>query len=168
MDDINSAPRADLTELAADIISAYVANNSVPVAELPALIHSVHAAICVLGQPVEAGAPEVEKATPAQIRKSIQQGGLISFIDGKSYQTLRRHLTKHGLDDQSYRARYGLPVDYPMVAPGYSERRSALALSLGLGRKDGEPAAASEPVEPAPSVEAEAPKRGGRRKKADA
>lgn len=170
MDDITTEPRADLTELTVDIIAAYVSNNSVPVTELPALIRSVHAAIGGLGQSAEAAAPEVEKATPAQIRKSIQQDGLVSFIDGKSYQTLKRHLSKHGLDIQAYRQRYGLPTDYPSTAPGYSERRSALARSLGLGRKGGAAVTAAEPEEaaPAPNVEAEAPKRGGRRKKAAA
>lgn len=166
MDDINTEPRADLTELTAAITGAYVSNNSVPVAELPALIRSVHAAIGGLGQSAEAAAPEVEKLTPAQIRKSIQQNGLVSFIDGKSYQTLKRHLGKHGLDMQAYRQRYGLPADYPSTAPAYSEKRSALARSLGLGRKVGAAAAAAEPEEAAPA--AEAPKRGGRRKKAAA
>lgn len=164
MDDINTEPRADLTELTAAIIGAYVSNNSVPVAELPALIRSVHAAIGGLGQSAEAAAPEVEKLTPAQIRKSIQQNGLVSFIDGKSYQTLKRHLGKHGLDMQAYRQRYGLPADYPSTAPAYSEKRSALARSLGLGRKAGAAAAAAETEEAAPA--AEAPKRGGRRKQA--
>lgn len=163
---MTTEPRADLTELTGDIVAAYVSNNSVPVAELPALIRSVHAAIGGLGQSAEAAAPEVEKATPAQIRKSIQQDGLVSFIDGKSYQTLKRHLSKHGLDMQTYRQRYGLPADYPSTAPGYSERRSALARSLGLGRKGGAAVAAAEPEEASPA--AEAPKRGGRRKKAAA
>lgn len=167
MDDINTEPRADLTELTAAIIGAYVSNNSVPVAELPALIRSVHAAIGGLGQSTEAAAPEVEKATPSQIRKSIQQDGLVSFIDGKTYQTLKRHLTRHGLDMPAYRQRYGLPADYPSTAPGYSEKRSALARSLGLGqqrRNRGDAAPAAEPDETAPA--AEPPKRGGRRKKA--
>ena len=166
MDDIDTEPRADLTELTVDIIAAYVSNNHVQVAEVPALIAGVHAAISGLGQSAEAAAPEVEKATPAQIRKSIQQDGLVSFIDGKSYQTLKRHLSKHGLDMPAYRQRYGLPADYPSTAPGYSERRSALARSLGLGRKTGAEVPAAEPEEASPA--AEAPKRGGRRKKAAA
>ncbi len=101
--------------------------------------------------------------TPAQIRKSIQQDGLVSFIDGKSYQTLKRHLGKHGLDMPAYRQRYGLPADYPSTAPGYSERRSALARSLGLGRKAGALAPDADPEEDAPA--AEIPKRRRRPKK---
>ena len=80
------------------------------------------------------GAPEVEKATPAEIKRSITPDALISFIDGKPYKTLKRHLTGHGLDPQSYRLRYGLPADYPMVATNYAAQRSELAKSLGLGR----------------------------------
>lgn len=165
--DINTEPRADVAELTVAIIAAYVSNNSVPATELPALISSVHAAIGGLGKPAEMEAPDVEKATPAQIRKSIHPDGLISFIDGKTYQTLKRHLTRHGLDMPDYRQRYGLPADYPSTAPGYSEKRSALARSLGLGqqrRNRGDATPAAEPDETAPV--AEPPKRGGRRKKA--
>lgn len=165
MDDINTEPRMDLTELTVEIVSAYVANNSVPVTELPALISSVHSAIGGLGQSAEAEAPQVEKLTPAQIRKSIQPDGLISFIDGKRYQTLKRHLTTHGFDMQAYRQRYGLPADYPSTASGYSERRAALARSLGLGRRAGAAAPAAEPED---AAAAEPPKRAGRRKKATA
>lgn len=75
----------------------------------------------------------VEKPTPAQIRKSITPDALISFIDGKQYKMLKRHLRAHGLDPHAYRERYGLPADYPTTAPSYSEQRSALAKGLGLG-----------------------------------
>ncbi len=80
---------------------------------------------------------ESEKAhrpTNAEIRKSIGRDGLVSFIDGKVYKTLKRHLSSHGLDPESYRERFGLPSDYPMVAPSYAARRSALAKEIGLGR----------------------------------
>jgi predicted transcriptional regulator len=80
----------------------------------------------------------VEKPTAAQIRKSISDEGIVSFIDGKPYKTLKRHLTKHGLTPQAYRQRYGLPADYPMVAPGYAAQRSALAKEIGLGRPGGQ------------------------------
>jgi predicted transcriptional regulator len=96
-----------------------------------------------------APAPEsVEKPTPAQVRKSITPDAIISFIDGKAYKTMKRHLGTHGLDPHSYRQRYGLPSDYPMVAPNYAAQRSALAKSIGLGRPGGrlpEEAAAEEP-----------------------
>ncbi|MDQ0522145.1 MucR family transcriptional regulator [Methylobacterium gregans] len=127
----------DIVELTGDIVSAYVSNNSVPAAELAGLIAGVHAALQRLtgagAAPAEAEAP-VEKPTAAQIRKSLTDEGLISFIDGKTYKTLKRHLTTHGLDPRAYRQKYGLPDDYPMVAPAYAAQRSALAKQIGLGR----------------------------------
>ena len=83
-------------------------------------------------EPAVAAEPET-KVSSAEIRKSIKPDGLVSFVDGKSYKTLKRHLTSHGLDPKSYRDRYGLPADYPMVAGEYAERRSALAKAIGLG-----------------------------------
>src|SRR4051812_48694412 len=115
-------PTPDFIDLAAEIVSAYVANNPVPVAELAALIGNVHTALNGLatGTAPTSAPAEVEKATPSQIRKSITPDALISFIDGKPYKTLKRHLSAHGLDAYSYRARYGLPADYPMVATNYA------------------------------------------------
>ena len=127
----------DIITFAGDIVAAYVSNNPVPASDLPALIGNVHAALAnLLGAPTAAAAPEepVEQPSPAQIRKSITDNGIVSFIDGRSYKTLKRHLTKHGLTPQAYRQRYGLPADYPMVAPGYAAQRSALAKEIGLGR----------------------------------
>jgi predicted transcriptional regulator len=130
----------NFTELAAEIVSAYVSNNPVPPAELPALIARVHGAVSALtnrsGSSTAAADVEVEKPIPAQIRKSIRDDGIVSFIDGKTYKTLKRHLSSHGLDPRSYRERYGLPADYPMVAPSYAEQRSAIARAIGLGRPD--------------------------------
>src|ERR1700712_1220447 len=137
----------EFIELAADIIAAYVSNNPVPVAELPALISNVHAALNGLtSETSQAAAAEeqVEKATPSQIRKSVTPDALISFIDGKPYKTLKRHLTGHGLEPYSYRERYGLPRDYPMVAAGYAAQRSELAKAIGLGRS-GSQAQAEQP-----------------------
>jgi predicted transcriptional regulator len=127
---------ADFIELAGDLVSAYVSNNSLPTSELPTLIQSVHAALTRLDSGMAEPAPEEvpEKATAAQIRKSVTPGGIVSFLDGRTYKTLKRHLTGHGLDPHSYRQRYGLPADYPMVAPDYAAQRSALAKSIGLGR----------------------------------
>ncbi|WP_342165684.1 MucR family transcriptional regulator [Methylobacterium sp. SD21] len=124
---------------ASDVISAYVANNPLPAAELPALISSVHAALKRLAETdmAESGAKESDKAhrpSNSEIRKSIGRDGLVSFIDGKVYKTLKRHLSSHGLDPETYRERFGLPSDYPMVAPSYAARRSALAKEIGLGR----------------------------------
>jgi predicted transcriptional regulator len=129
-----------LAVITAELVAAYVSNNPVPVAELPALITRVHGAIAGLvsgtltadtGSTAQA---DVEKPSAAQIRKSVRPDGIVSFIDGKTYKTLKRHLTSHGLDPRSYRDRYGLPADYPMVAPSYAEQRSALAKAIGLGQ----------------------------------
>ncbi|MBP1178671.1 MucR family transcriptional regulator [Methylobacterium sp. PvR107] len=133
-------PDTNFIELAGDIVAAYVSNNPVPVAELPALITRVHGAIAGLVSgtlTADSGATaqaDVEKPSAAQIRKSVRPDGIVSFIDGKTYKTLKRHLTSHGFDPRSYRDRYGLPADYPMVAPSYAEQRSALAKAIGLGQ----------------------------------
>ena len=138
---------------------------------MPGLIANVHAAVTGLSQAPATSEPET-KATPAQIRKSITPEALISFEDGKPYKTLRRHLTIRGLTAEAYRAKQGLPADYPMVAASYSEQRSSLAKSLGLGQQRRKPAtkasAAPETVTEA-AAPAEAPKsRGGRKKAAEA
>ncbi len=124
----------DRMALTGDIVSAYIANNPVQPRDLAGLIVSVHQVLSNLGQASEHTDDPVEQPTPAQIRKSITPDGLTSFIDGKIYKTLRRHLTTHGLDAHIYRQRYGLPADYPMVSANYSATRSALAMSLGLGQ----------------------------------
>ncbi len=139
MTEETTGPNSNFIELAGDIVAAYVSNNPVPAAELPALIVRVHGAISglVAGTPTAAGAApqvEVEKPSATQIRKSVRHDGIVSFIDGKLYKTLKRHLASHGLDPRSYRDSYGLPTDYPMVAPGYAEQRSALAKAIGLGQ----------------------------------
>lgn len=172
--DETQAHQPDLIDLAADIVSAYVTRNSVPVAELPNLITSVHASLSGLGQPA-ATPTEDHKVTPGQIRKSVTPDAIISFIDGTSYKSLKRHLTSNGLTPDEYRQKYGLPRDYPMVAASYTARRSELAKSLGLGqirrdraeaRKAAEKRAEPDPVVTAP-LEAK-PARRGRPKKAEA
>ncbi len=122
--------------LAGDIVSAYVAKNSVPASALPDLIGRIHAVLDELVNSTAGNAPTgpERKATPAQISKSVTAEALTSFIDGKAYKTLKRHLTGHGLDPVSYRERYGLPADYPMVASSYAERRSQIARATGLGQ----------------------------------
>ena len=126
----------DFVDLTGDIVAAYVANNPVRPADLPELIRTVHAALNGIGSGTAGAAPEaeIEKPSTAQIRKSVQPDGIVSFLDGKSYKTLKRHLGTHGLDPVSYRQRFGLPADYPMVSPNYAAQRSALAKSIGLGR----------------------------------
>ncbi|TXM97330.1 MucR family transcriptional regulator [Methylobacterium sp. WL103] len=125
--------------MASELVAAYVSNNRVPATELPVLIGTVHAALNgIMGGTAAGGASapaeEIEKPTAAQIRKSIRPDGLVSFIDGKAYKTLKRHLTKHGLNPRSYRTKFGLPDDYPTTAASYSAARSALAKNIGLGR----------------------------------
>jgi predicted transcriptional regulator len=145
------------------IVAAYVSNNSVPSAELPTLISSIYSALSGLGQGGASEAPQVEKLTPAQIRKSVTPDALISFIDGKPYKTLKRHLSTHGMTIEEYRMRFGLPRDYPSTAANYSAQRSALAKSTGLGnqRRKAAPKAAGM-VE----AVAETPKKRGRKKAA--
>ncbi|MGF7151413.1 putative transcriptional regulator [Sphingomonas zeicaulis] len=125
---------SDLTEMTADIVANYVANNEVPIADVGGLIAEVHAALAGLQA---APAPVEEVYEPATtIRKSLANPAkIISMIDGKPYATLTRHLSAHGLSPQAYRERYKLPADYPMTAPDYSARRKELALAAGLGRK---------------------------------
>ncbi|MGV7034869.1 MucR family transcriptional regulator [Methylobacterium symbioticum] len=119
---------------AAGLVAAYVTHNHVAAADLPALLGTVHRALAGLGLPAVEPQPEVEKPSPAEIRRSITDDYLTSFIDGGRYKTLRRHLRNHGLTPEGYRARYGLPPDYPMTSPGYSARRSELAKAIGLGQ----------------------------------
>jgi predicted transcriptional regulator len=123
-------------ELAAEMVAAFVSNNSVPGGELPALIHAVHAAVTKLADG-SVGAPlQVEAKAPAvPIRKSITPDFLICLEDGKRLKLLRGHLTKLGLTPQQYRAKWNLPSDYPMVAPNYAAQRSAVAKKIGLGWK---------------------------------
>ncbi|TXM92236.1 MucR family transcriptional regulator [Methylobacterium sp. WL116] len=135
MDEQVEAQPTDFIELAADLVAAYVSNNSVPVSELPNVIASVHAAFAGLANGAPAEPAGTEKPTPAQIKKSITPDALISFLDGKRYKTLKRHVTVAGLTMEEYRARYGLPSDYPSTAASYSAQRSELARSLGLGQQ---------------------------------
>ena len=144
----------DFVELASDIVSSYVSNNSVPASELPGLIISVHTALTTLSSPEAVAAPAeevIEKPSSGQVRKSVTPDAIISFIDGKPYKTLKRHLGTHGLDPYSYRQRYGLRPDYPMVAEDYSQARRDMAKKIGLGRKPSRQAEAAEEAAPAPA-----------------
>jgi predicted transcriptional regulator len=121
-------------EMAADIVSAYVGKNPVAVDQLPDLIRQVHGALQTVGSlPPEAPA---EKPTPAvPIRRSINPDYLICLEDGRQFKSLKRHLrTKYDLTPEAYRAKWGLPKDYPMVAPNYAASRSQLAKEMGLGQ----------------------------------
>ncbi len=128
---------ADLLSLTADIVVAFLANNKLEPVAVPEVIGATHAALVQLTAPqVEAiTEPAREKPTRAAIRKSMTEEGIVSFLDGKTYRTLKRHLTTRGYTPDSYREAFGLPDDYPIVAPGYSAVRSAQAKAIGLGAK---------------------------------
>ncbi|MGH1590541.1 MucR family transcriptional regulator [Methylobacterium phyllosphaerae] len=164
---VSGAEHFDFIDLTATVVAAYVSNNSVRPADLPALLSEVHAAITGLNRTSASAESKVEKPTPSQIRKSITPDALISFIDGKPYKTLKRHLNRAGMTIEEYRERFGLPRDYPSTAANYSAQRSALAKSLGLGlgnqRRNAAPKAAA-----ADETVAEAPKARGRKKVAEA
>ncbi len=125
----------NLIELTADIVSAYVSNNSIQSTDLPALISEVHTAMHqTLGGPAE---PEPEPQKPAvSIKKSVTPDYIICLDDGKKFKSLKRHIrTDYDMTPEDYRAKWGLPYDYPMVAPNYAKARSMLAKKMGLGRK---------------------------------
>ena len=133
----------DLLRLTAQIVSAHVAKNAVSPEVLPALIRSVHAALAGVEQPT---ATEPERPQPAvPIRRSVFPDYIVCLEDGAKMKMLKRYLkVRFDLTPEAYRERWGLPRDYPMVAPSYAERRSTLAKSIGLGRR-------KEPeLEPAP------------------
>ncbi|KMO18404.1 MucR family transcriptional regulator [Methylobacterium platani] len=165
MDDA-APPTSPLIELTSDIVGAYVSNNNLRPADLPGLIASVHASLTGLGQP--AAAPEEDhKVTAAQIRKSVTPDSITSFLDGKPYKSLKRHLTTRGFTPDEYRQKFGLPFDYPMVAATYAAQRSELAKSLGLGQIRRERAAAQR-AEAEAKAEPAVPARRGRPRKAEA
>lgn len=128
--------RSILLELAAKIVSAHVANNHVDASGLPGLIQSVFDAL----SGVEAPAVVEQTLVPAvSVKQSVKQDHIVCLEDGKKLKMLKRHLmTAYNMTPDQYRAKWGLPRDYPMVAPDYAERRSVLARSIGLGRKPSE------------------------------
>lgn len=155
--------------LTADIVVAHASKNRVDASDLPDLIRTVHDSLGKIAHSVEA-APAAPEFTPAVgVRKSLANPDkIISLIDGKPYSTLKRHLTGHGLTPESYRDRYRLPPDYPMIAPAYSKKRKAIAVEIGLGQKvAGVVASAVEAVENVVEtiIEQVAPARRGKPKK---
>ena len=127
--------QTNFIELAADIVSAYVSNNSVAAADLPALIGDVHAALVRLGSGTAVAATDVLKpAVPP--KKSVTNDYIICLEDGKKFKSLKRHLrTQYNMTPDEYREKWGLPPDYPMVAPNYANARSELAKQMGLGQQ---------------------------------
>jgi predicted transcriptional regulator len=125
----------EMVEITAEVVSAYVSNNPVPVADLPQLIRSVHAALAGLSLP--AAPAKEERAAPAvNPKKSVFDDYIICLEDGKKFKSLKRHLMTHyKLTPEAYREKWNLDAGYPMVAPNYARQRSELAKQMGLGRK---------------------------------
>ena len=128
----DEAAPAVILEYASDIVSAYVSNNPIQSEELPDLIRDVHSTLEAL-KAANGAVAAPEPAIP--IKKSITDDFLICLEDGKKFKSLKRHLrSKYGMSPEEYREKWGLPYDYPMVAPSYARKRSALAKEMGLGK----------------------------------
>ncbi len=127
----------ELLELTAQIVAAHVSNNSVALPEVPSLIEQVHRTLANLGNAPVVVAPVAERPQPAvPVKKSVTDEYLVCLEDGKKLKMLKRHLkTAYDMTPEQYRERWGLPVDYPMVAPNYAKHRSSLAKKIGLGTK---------------------------------
>jgi predicted transcriptional regulator len=138
--------KSEFVEMTADIVSAYVSNSSVALADLPALISQVHRALADIatGAQAQEAAPPATPAVP--VKKSITPDYLICLEDGRKFKSLKRHLrTKYDMSPDQYRAKWGLAKDYPMVAPNYAAARSNLAKQMGLGQGGRKAAAAPAP-----------------------
>ena len=124
--------KTDILRMTADVVSAYVGNNTLPATELNDVIHLVYGSL----QKLNDGQTNTSRSkSKVAVRKSITPDYIVCFEDGKKLKMLKRHLrTVYGLTPQEYRAKWGLPADYPMVAPNYSRQRSAFAKKIGLGR----------------------------------
>lgn len=139
-----AVPETELLELTANIVAAYVSNNPLPTSELGRVIADTYAAVSKLKAAAEPQ-PEEKRAPAVPIKKSVTPDFIICLEDGKKFKSLKRHIgTHYKLTPDEYRAKWGLPADYPTVAPNYAAARSQLAKASGLGRK----AAAPEPVAP--------------------
>jgi predicted transcriptional regulator len=130
-----SSSSNDLLGITAEIVAAHVSNNAVSMSDLPNLIRDVHRTVSSLGTAAAAPFVDEAKAPAVSVKKSVTPDYLICLEDGKKLKMLKRHLhTSYGLTPDAYRAKWGLPKDYPMVAPNYAAKRSALAKQIGLGR----------------------------------
>jgi predicted transcriptional regulator len=135
MQDTDRISAEELLRMTADMASAYCSNNTIDAAQLPDVIRTIHTSLASLHSAVAAGGP----FTPAvPVKKSVTNDYIVCLEDGKKLKMLKRHLrTTYGMTPDEYRKKWGLPADYPMVAPNYSERRSAFAKKIGLGRIPG-------------------------------
>jgi predicted transcriptional regulator len=134
---MTEATSANYIELAADIVSAYVSNNPVPANELASLIQEVHSALLRVTSGGVAAPISSEAPKPAiAVKKSLNSDYIICLEDGKKFKSLKRHLrTQYNMSPEEYREKWGLPPDYPMVAPNYAKARSNLAKQMGLGQQ---------------------------------
>lgn len=129
-----SLPDKELIQCTAQIVASYVGNNSVPTSELSDLIAGVHRSLLVLANPPADSPERPQPAVP--VKKSVTADYIVCLEDGKQLKMLKRHLkTAYNMTPEEYRERWGLPSDYPMVAPNYAERRSELAKKIGLGTR---------------------------------
>ena len=137
MSDRENSDHARLLSQTVEIVSSYVANNTVLLSDLPRLIEETYAALEAQGDSAETGDPS--RPRPAvPIKKSVQPDHIVCLEDGKQLKMLKRHLkTAYNMTPEDYRERWNLPADYPMVAPNYARRRSQLAKQIGLGRRGG-------------------------------
>lgn len=128
--------KRDLVGMAAEIVAAYVSSNQVAPQDLPALIRTVHAALGgVAGAAAPSPAGDLSQEPAIAIKKSVTPDFIICLEDGKKFKSLKRHLrTRYNMSPEEYRAKWGLPHDYPMVAPNYAKERSNLAKRMGLGQ----------------------------------
>ena len=132
---VDAGTSVNFLELAVEIVAAYISNNSVPSSELPSLIADVHSALVRMTESVKE--LPVEPLKPAvSARKSVTSDYIICLEDGKKVTSLKRHLrTQYGMSPEDYREKWGLGLDYPMVAPNYAKARSQLAKEMGLGQQ---------------------------------
>jgi len=130
-----SPGNGNFIELTAEIVSAYVSNNTVPASDIPGLINQVHAALArVSGKPADGHAEPLKPAV--SLKKSITPEYIVCLEDGKKFKSLKRHLrTQYNMTPEQYREKWGLGADYPMVAPNYAAARSQLAKQMGLGQQ---------------------------------
>ena len=124
-----------LTELTAEIAAAYVAHNACPVADLPSLLRAIHGALAGLGRPAAASAPAKPLVPAVPIKHSVTEDYIVCLDDGRKLKSMKRHLAQLGMTPAAYRAKWGLPPDYPMTCSNYAKARSALAKEIGLGQK---------------------------------
>ena len=135
MSETNQVSQIDRIELAADLVSAYVSNNMIPATELPALLQTVYAALGRLAAGEAVSLSGASRAPAVSVRKSVTPDFIICLEDGKKFKSLKRHLrTQYDMSPEDYREKWGLPSDYPMVAPNYAKARSDLARQMGLGQ----------------------------------